>query len=290
MEAARPDLEAVLRLQAALLRETLAESRPPEVPRDSPRSAAVLCKLHTGVPLLADEPLCVDIHYSADLFERLLNVALRRGDADTAARAAPLIAAAADGRLDPREVFTEALVRHQDHVAAIAASIGVNEDFLGSLASLAVAPQLRAYAASVSGVIEHVADQTAWGRGYCPACGGAPLLGELRGVELRLFLRCSACGLAWRSRRLFCPFCEADDHQLLRTLRVQGDHRFSAQVCNRCSGYLKIGNAFEPPPAALLPLDDLASVDLDAVALERGYARPREGFRLGHPPATTAAR
>jgi FdhE protein len=121
------------------------------------------------------------------------------------------------------------------------------------------------------------------------ACGGAPLLGELRGVELRLFLRCAACGLAWRSRRLFCPFCETDDHQLLQTLRVQGDLRFSAQLCTNCHAYLKIGNAFEPPPAALLALDDLASVDLDAVAIQRGYARPRAGFRLGHPRAAVAA-
>ena len=147
-----------------------------------------------------------------------------------------------------------------------------------SLASLAVAPLARACTARLAPVVDQLDDQVAWRRGYCPVCGGPPLLGELRGVELRLFLRCAACGLAWPSRRLFCPVCESDNHHALHTLKVEGDQRFSAQLCDGCGAYLKIGNAFEPPPAELLALDDLASADLDVVAVERGYARRHDGF------------
>jgi len=282
--AARPDLEPALGLQADLLREVLTGRRPPEVRLDIHEHSAISSKLRSGIPLLDREPLVLELEYAADLFERLLNVVLQRQDADTAARASPLIAAAADGRLDPGELFSEALLRHADHVAAMGAAIGVDRDLLATLASLAVAPQLRGLAARLSPAIEQLEDQGAWLRGYCPACGGSPLLGELRGVELRLFLRCAACGLAWRSRRLFCPFCATDDHHALRILQVESENRFRVQVCDRCHGYLKIGNAFDPPPAELLPLDDLASIDLDMVAIERGYARPSNaGFRLSHP-------
>ena len=284
LRRARPELDAPLTLQAALLRETLAETRQPEIRLERPRHGVALSTLRAGIPLLEGEPLWLDVQYAADLFERLLNVVLRAADAETRARAAPHIAAASAGRLQPHELFTEALLRHQDHIVALAATVQVDGEFLFSLASLAVAPLLRAYATRVSGTIERAADERPWARGFCPACGNAPLLGELQGVELRLFLRCSACGVAWRSRRLFCPFCETDDHRSLRTLRVEGDHRFSAQLCNRCHGYLKIGNAFESAPAVLLALDDLASVDLDVLAVERGYRSPRTGFRLGHPP------
>jgi FdhE protein len=281
---ARPDLEPILALQAALLREALTETCPPDVRPNKLDPGSARSRLKDGVPLLDGQPPFVDLHYAADLFERLLNVVLRQGDPDTHARAAPLIAAAADGRLEPRELFTEMLLGHQEHLAALADAVRADSDFLLSLTRLAVAPLLRAYATHLATAIESLADEVTWLRGYCPVCGGAPLLGELRGVELRLFLRCSACGFAWRSRRLFCPFCENDDSRSLGTLHVEGDHRFRVQVCDGCRGYLKVGNAFDPPPAELLALDDLASLDLDLVAIERGYARPNNaGFRLAHP-------
>jgi FdhE protein len=227
--------------------------------------------------------MVLDLQYIADLFERLLNVVLRHGDADTTARSAPLIAAAADGRLDPDQLFSEALVRHADHVAAMSASLGIDPEFLLSLASMSVAPLLRGQAECLSTVIDQIDNEVTWLRGYCPVCGGPPLLGELRGIVLRLFLRCAACGLAWRSRRLFCPFCASDNHHALSTLQVEGENRFRVQVCDQCHAYLKIGNAFDPCPAELLSLDDLASIDLDVVALDRGYARPNNaGFRRSH--------
>jgi FdhE protein len=281
--ATRPDLEPLVELQAELVREVLTGTRLPRVWLDTPKPSAALAKLRAGIPLLEDEPLFLDLEYVADLFERLLNVVLRRADADTNAHAAPLIAAAADGRLDPGELFLEAMLRHSDHVATMSAAIDVDEDLLLSLACLAVAPLLRGIAARSSPVIEQLDEQVAWRRGYCPACGGPPLLGELRGVELRLSLRCAACGLAWRAPRLCCPFCATDDHRALHTLQVEGENRFRVQACDRCFGYLKIGNAFDPLPAELLALDDLASIDLDVVAIERGYARPNTaGFRLSH--------
>jgi len=281
---ARPDLEPALALQAEILRETLAEARPPDLRLRDPPLTEALRKLNAGVPLLDKEPLSLDVHYAADLFERLLNVVVRRADAEASAMADPLVAAANEGRLDPEQLFTEAFLRHHDHVAAMAAAAGIQADFLFSLASVSVAPLARACAARLAPVVDQLDDQVAWRRGYCPVCGGPPLLGELRGVELRLFLRCAACGLAWPSRRLFCPVCESDNHHALHTLKVEGDQRFSAQLCDGCGAYLKIGNAFEPPPAELLALDDLASADLDVVAVERGYARPSAaGFRLSHP-------
>jgi FdhE protein len=155
---------------------------------------------------------------------------------------------------------------------------GVDADLLQTLAHQAVAPILRAYAERLLLLVERADDGSlegaAWQRGYCPVCGGWPLLGELRGVELAQFLRCAGCGSGWHSQRLLCPYCGNDDFHLLRTLQVEGEQRFRINVCERCRGYLKVGNAFDPPPAALLALDDVASMHLDVAAIERGYRRP----------------
>lgn len=281
----RPDLEGALPLQGALIRESLGLARRPEVhlfplPRERVRH-----KVQEGQPLLHDEPAFVDLHYAAELFSRLLNIVAAQPNPDTQARVAPLVAAATEGRLDPNVLFTEAFVQHRDHLTEMALSAGVDEDFLGALAFLAVAPLLRAHASRLEPILllleDPAPDWLAWTRGYCPVCGGWPLLGELRGVELRQQLRCAGCGRGWRCRRMVCPYCGTDDYRQLRTLQVDGEQRFKLQVCEHCHGYLKIGNAFDPPPAELLALDDLASMHLDVAAIERGYVRPSgSGFRI----------
>jgi FdhE protein len=120
-----------------------------------------------------------------------------------------------------------------------------------------------------------------WTRGYCPVCGARPLMGELRGIELALWLRCSACGSGWRSQRLLCAYCANDDYHTLSTLTIEGEQRFRIAVCERCHGYLKVCNAFDPPPAELLALEDAATVHLDVAAIERGYHRPTaSGFTI----------
>jgi FdhE protein len=78
-----------------------------------------------------------------------------------------------------------------------------------------------------------------------------------------------------------CPFCGNDDYRTLGTLTVEGEQRFRISVCERCKAYLKVGNAFDPAPAELLALDDVASLHLDLVAIERGYQRPPgSGYRI----------
>ncbi len=286
LRKARPDLGDGLDLQEQLIRTSLSSARPPHVePFPTPREH-VASRVREGVPLLHDQPASVDVHFAADLFSRIVNVIQQRQhDADTASNLQRLVDAATSGGLDPERLFAEAFVQHEDHLAEIALQSGVDPDLLRALARQAVAPVLRAYAEHLLPIVERVDDGATdgahWLRGYCPICGAWPLLGELRGVELAEFVRCSACGSAWRWRRIACPFCATDDYRQQRTLHIHGEQRFRVSVCERCKGYLKVGNAFDPPPAELLGLDDLASMHLDVVAIERGYHRPAaSGFSI----------
>ena len=228
--------------------------------------------------MLHDEPASVDVHFAADLFSRLVGILQGREDAELRPKVDALVAAATNGGLDPERLFNEAFVQHRDHVADIAREAGLDDDLVVTLAAQSVAPLLRAYAAHLLPTVERIddgaPDGASWQRGYCPLCGAWPVIGELRGVELAAYLRCSSCGSGWRSRRLLCVYCGTDDFRKLRNLQVEGEQRFRISVCEQCKGYLKIGNAFDPPPAELVILDDLASVHLDVAAIERGYQRP----------------
>ena len=56
----------------------------------------------------------------------------------------------------------------------------------------------------------------------------------------------------------------------------------TVDTCGACSGYVKTVTTLAPTPAEELALLDLATVDLDAAALARGYARPEgPGSALG---------
>jgi len=278
LRKARPDLEEALDLQEALLRASFdaprsAEAHPFPLPHDQ-----LAARLRAGVPLLHEQPAYVDVHLAADLFSRLVNALQQRADAELGARLEGVVAAATSGSIDPQRLFGEAFVQHADHLAEIASQSDVDAELLSTLAVQAVAPLLRAYAARLLHLVERLDDgspeETVWQQGYCPICGGWPLLAELRGIELAQYLRCSACGSGWRSRRLFCPYCGNDDHHTLHMLTIDGEQRFRISVCLRCKGYLKVGNAFDPPPAELLAIDDVASLHLDVAAIERGYHRP----------------
>lgn len=285
LKKARPDLASVVAFQGALARESLTAAREPRATGFPLPRERVVSKIREGIPLLHGEPAFVDVHYAADLFSRLVNVVSEHGDEEARGRIGPVVAAATDGRLEADRLFTEAFVQHREHLQDIATMAGVDTDLLGTLSALAVAPLHRAYAAQLAPLLEKADDGSVrgatWEKGYCPICGAWPLLAELRGVEQQRFLRCSACGTGWRTPRLFCPYCGADDFRHLGYLQVEGEKRFKVEVCSRCNGYLKAANAFDPSPAALLVFDDLASVHLDVAAIERGYRRPAtSGFHL----------
>jgi FdhE protein len=285
LRSTRPDLADALGLQETIIRTTLSSARSAQAqPFPLPREQATT-RIREGVPLLHDQPVWLDIHFAADLFSRLVNALAQRDEPELRARLDALVEAATGGLLDPEQLFAEAFVYHVDHLTEMAAGAGVDAELLSAVTIQSVAPLLRAYAERLLPLLEQVDDGTlrgaAWTRGYCPICGGWPLLGELRGVELAQWLRCAACGSGWRGRRLVCPFCANDDYRSLGALAVEGEQRFRIAVCERCKGYVKVGNAFDPPPPELLALDDVASLHLDLAAVERGYQRPPgSGYRI----------
>jgi len=282
LRAMRPDLWEALALQEQLIRTSLSSARAPRAePFAMPREA-VVARLRQGVPLLHDQPITLDVHYAADLFSRLINVLLDGTDPELTARLERLVNAATTGELDPERLFAEAFVQHMDHLAEMAAQATLDPDLLAMVAQRAVQPLLGAYAEHLLPLIERVDDASdrgaAWKYGYCPICGGWPLLGELRGLDLAQWLRCGGCGSGWRGQLLVCPYCANGD---IRTLVIESEQRFRISVCDRCKGYLKVGKAFDAAPAELLSIDDLASRHLDLAAIQRGYDRPSgSGYRI----------
>lgn len=228
-----------------------------------------------GVPLLDGARLEVDSRAARRHVSAVLGAAAEGGDArfERAARARDL---------DPLALLAAAANGAPVHVAMQARALGLDETALAALAPLLAAPLLHAAAARWRARVP-----AGWRHGYCPICGAWPVLAEARGLERDRRLRCGRCGGDWWADWVRCPFCDNRDHTRLGALvpGADGDTR-RVETCAACGGYLKTVTTLGATRPADLPLLDLATVDLDVAALERGAVR-RDG--LGHPVAVAVA-
>jgi FdhE protein len=108
----------------------------------------------------------------------------------------------------------------------------------------------------------------------CPCCGSAALGGVVMAGEGRgglRYLECALCATRWHAVRAHCSLCDSDG--VVDYLALEGESAaVQAETCNACSGYIKL--FFQARDPALDPLaDDLATLVLDVLVGEQGYAR-----------------
>ena len=119
----------------------------------------------------------------------------------------------------------------------------------------------------------------------CPCCGSLPVasLRRIGGLQQGLrFLVCSLCAAQWHMVRIKCSHCESTAGMGYLTLSTDPDSEVGkaaatrevvkAEVCDECSSYLKLVS-LESDMNADPVADDLATLALDLLTDERGYAR-----------------
>lgn len=218
-----------------------------------------------GAPLLARLAHGPDACAVRRLMENL--ACLARTSGMPAMRAAQRLAMTDEAAL---AVFHAALNEDDAALDARAAEAGMTPEGFRALAGLLPMPFLHACTRRWSSAV-----RSTWSEGYCPVCGAWPAFAEVRGVERSRHLRCGRCGSGWPMPVLSCPYCGTTDHGKLGSLVVDAAaSRFAVDVCHRCLGYLKTCTTLQPTQPAEVIATDLASVEFDLAAAERGYCRP----------------
>jgi FdhE protein len=117
--------------------------------------------------------------------------------------------------------------------------------------------------------------------GDCPACGSPPVAGLISPGGTKFghrHLHCSLCATSWRYTRVRCVHCGSTDGISFRNLA--GTSYLRAECCEACQGYSKV--FYLDKARTLEPLaDDLASLGLDVLVGEEGFARVANPFVLG---------
>jgi FdhE protein len=158
-------------------------------------------------------------------------------------------------------------------IGAFAAAAGVDGGALASVADLAALAPLQSCGRLLGQQVPR-----SWPHGYCPICGAWPILAERRGLDRTRRLRCGRCGGDWPVNWLCCVYCGEKEHERLGSLVPEDrGETLAVETCASCHGYLKSVATLQQIPAFTLLLQDLETVELDLVALGRGYSRPGGG-------------
>jgi FdhE protein len=125
----------------------------------------------------------------------------------------------------------------------------------------------------------------------CPVCASRPVASVVRigGARNNLrYLCCALCNTAWNMTRILCSSCLQDKGVRYLLLQAEGSEGEGgaggprrAEVCDECKTYLKIFYQ-ETDPHVDAVADDLASLGLDILVDEQGYARSGPNL-LFHP-------
>lgn len=112
-------------------------------------------------------------------------------------------------------------------------------------------------------------DLAAWKHHICPLCGGEPDLAVITPAAERLLI-CSRCAARWKFDQISCPFCLNDDRTTITSLASR-DGRYRLSCCDSCQRYLKAYDARRSGRPVLPVVDAVATLPLDAAAMQRGY-------------------
>jgi len=112
-----------------------------------------------------------------------------------------------------------------------------------------------------------------WFHGYCPVCGENPVMAKLDGESGQRKLYCGLCETEWHYYRIGCPFCGNQDPNHLSFFAAGDVEQYRVYLCDQCRSYLKTVDERKCGEVDLF-CEDIATVDLDRLALEEGYNRP----------------
>jgi FdhE protein len=227
--------------------------------------ASTLGSTSQGEPLLHGRTLRVDALRLQALLEDLAFTATHIPEG-------PLLHGFRLSRADSLELTAAAITQNAPSLELLASRHDVDAAALESLAHMAALPLLQACRQQLQSLLP-----THWSKSYCPICAAWPVLAERRGLDRSRRLRCGRCATDWEIEWLYCIYCGERDHRKLGSLSPdESGEMLKVETCETCRGYLKSVASLQGFQPLELLLQDLETVELDLVALQRGYHRPQQ--------------
>ena len=240
---------------------------------------SILAKWARGLPALRNEVIPISDALK-EVLPELCNALAECGAGDSAVHIRDAIVAKA---IDADSLLSVSLARNQKAIRSSALHMGFSPALVWLIGELGSAPLahnlsagLKASTTKPAGGDVRSADLQGglldWNRGYCPFCGSWPAFIEAQ--DDAHALRCSYCALAWSLQSHRCVYCGNTGENFVAAALDATQPQRRVELCRQCSGYTKVVDVREPTPFPLLAIEDLATLQLDQGAMDRGYRRP----------------
>ena len=266
LRIAHPELEAAIDMQLSLVEvQRRIQGRVP-LPWIQSDAGWLLAQQQAGRPIVrfADIPLNwsdfrLTLRQTADILHRY--EALDRAEHEQ------IVTLSRDGNtLEP--------VVSQWYAATAGTDPGVNPGdripagFPASLDQVLVLA-LRPFLLRCAEALVQAVDPAVWRHGHCPFCGWEPDFSSITPSADRRLI-CGRCLAQWAFDPLACPFCANDDRTLITSFATR-DGRYRVYACDVCQRYLKVYDGRHGARPVLVAVDSIATLPLDAAAIQRGY-------------------
>ena len=242
------------------------------VPLPSLEISADILKRHAaeGRPLLRFEDIPLDLTDLRLLVRQTADILRRHGaleDADNQrvqmlGRDMKLLAAVADWYRRTADAHAIASVGAGSMPATGAEADSVAEQVLG----LAMRP----YLSRCAEVLQQRDELREWRHPHCGLCGGEPDFSVITPAAER-HLICGRCTLRWKYEPLTCPYCRNAEKSRITSFATP-DGQYRVYACDACHRYLKAYDARRASRPVMPMVDSVATLPLDAAAMQRGYS------------------
>jgi formate dehydrogenase maturation protein FdhE len=219
-----------------------------------------------GRPLLRFEDIPLDWTDFRLVFRQTADV-LRRFDALEASDYQAIQSMSRDGNaLEPLAVrWFNATAAPERLNETLPPTSSASAEALDQVLALAMRPFLERCA----DVVQQRADFSTWTHAHCPLCGGEPEFAVIVSGGGRVLI-CGRCTGRWHFDASACPFCRNDDRSLLPSFASR-DNVYRLYACDVCRRYIKAFDAHRGGRPVMLSVDSVATLPLDAAAMQRGY-------------------
>ncbi len=220
-----------------------------------------------GLPLIDKTEFRIDLAAARRLFDALCDAAVLP-EGGLSVDAGPLKKVVADGDIDPENLFRAVLNDDEAAFADAARKTGLESAVIEFFAYNSIKPSLTVCRDHLSPHLDATGD---WDKGYCPVCGGLPVLSALSidAGARRLF--CAVCWHDWSAPRMRCPYCDHAEPKHHPYLHTTEEPEYRVDLCENCRSYMKTVDLRQLPRPFHPPLEALATLHLDMTAREKGY-------------------
>lgn len=145
----------------------------------------------------------------------------------------------------------------------------VNDPAVPDSIDRVLTPAMQPFLARCAEAILPLIKLDAWTSGHCPLCGDEPELAVITPLAER-FLICGRCTARWKYDPIACPFCGNSDRSRITSFASR-DGIYRLYACDICLRYLKAYDGRNAARQVMVPVDSVATLPLDAAAIQRGY-------------------